>query len=276
MIEARYYQKQKDNQVKCTLCPHQCQILDGQKGVCGVRINAGGTLYAKTYNLVAALALDPIEKKPLRRYKQGTQILSVGTIGCNFRCLFCQNYNISQQECNTKSITPMQLLKMSTDNEQSIGIAFTYNEPTIWYEYVYDVAMDNIKETVLVTNGYINKEPLLELLPLVSAMNIDIKSINPNFYKDICFGDLHFVQDSIKLAYEYTHIELTFLAIPGKNDSLEEMSKLSQWIADIDRNIPLHIIPFRPMYQMKDVPPQTIGRINELRQAAGKRLKFVF
>lgn len=276
MKEALYYTKLKNNTVKCYLCPHECVIKSGNSGLCRVRINENGTLYSKVYDKVSAIALDPIEKKPLRRYKQNTNILSVGTMGCNFKCKFCQNYHIAHMDCELHTITPQELVQISDKQDDSIGIAFTYNEPTIWYEYVLDVAMQNKKDTVLVTNGFINRDPLLDLLPYIDAMNIDIKSMNPHFYKSICKGTLENVQNTIKTAYDNTHIELTFLAIPSLNDSQEEMKELSNWIASIDNTIPLHIIPFRPMYQMQDVPYQTYPKILELKEIASKILRYVY
>lgn len=276
MKEALYYTKLKNYTVKCYLCPHECVIKSGNSGLCRVRINENGILYSKIYDKVSAIALDPIEKKPLRRYKPNKNILSVGTMGCNFKCKFCQNYHIAHMDCELHTIAPQELVQMSDKQDDSIGIAFTYNEPTIWYEYVLDVAMQNKKDTVLVTNGFINREPLLELFPYIDAMNIDIKSMNPHFYKSICKGTLENVQNTIKTAYNNTHIELTFLAIPSLNDSQEEMKELSNWIANIDSNIPLHIIPFRPMYQMQDVPCQTYPKILELKEIASKILRYVY
>jgi pyruvate formate lyase activating enzyme len=276
MKEALYYTKQKNDAVKCFLCPHQCEIKSGNNGLCRVRVNENGILYSKIYDRISAIALDPIEKKPLRRFKPNTNILSVGTMGCNFKCKFCQNYHIAHEDCELHTVSPQELLQISDKHDDSIGIAFTYNEPTIWYEYVYDVTKQNKKDTVLVTNGFINHEPLTNLLPYISAMNIDIKSINPGFYKSICFGALENVQNTIKTSYNYTHIELTFLAIPSLNDTAEEMEALSKWIADVDRNIPLHIIPFRPMYQMTDLPYQTYPKILELKEIASKKLRYVY
>ena len=276
MKEALFYKKLADDAVKCVLCPHECTIKKANFGICKVRENVKGTLVTNTYNQVSSFCLDPIEKKPLRRYKPHTYILSVGTMGCNFKCGNCQNYHISQLTPPLEELTSTQLLALSDEHKESIGIAFTYNEPTIWYEYVYEVAQKNNKDTILVTNGYINEKPLKQLLPYINAMNIDLKSMNPKFYKDVCKADIEHVKKSIKLAYERTHIELTYLAIPNLNDSQEEMTMLSNWIADIDSNIPLHIIPFRPMYQMSHIIPQTYNTMTMLKSIASKRLQYVF
>ena len=209
-------------------------------------------------------------------YKQGTHILSVGTYGCNFKCGFCQNYHIAHKEPSLKDMPVEELLNISDSLEESIGIAFTYNEPTIWYEYVYETAVKNKKDTVLVTNGFINPEPLKQLLPHIQAMNIDLKSMNTDFYKKVCKGSLENVQETIKYCASKTHVELTCLAIPGYNDTLEEAGEMAKWISDIDSNIALHIIPFRPMYKMEDVPSQTYDHLSELKKTARKKLENVF
>ncbi len=276
MKEALYYLKEEDNIVKCELCPTMCRIKPNHMGACRVRENIAGTLYAKTYAMVSSMALDPIEKKPLRMFKPGTKILSVGTYGCNFKCGFCQNYHISQQTPPLEHLPVNELLKISDERTDSIGIAFTYNEPTIWYEYVLETAKLNSKDTVLVTNGFINPEPFNELLPFVDAMNIDIKSIRPEFYSEVCGGTLDAVQQTIKTAHGSTHVELTFLAIPQVNDSEAEMEQMVFWIAGIDKKIPLHIIPFRPMYKWTHLPYQTNEKILRLKSIAKERLDYVF
>jgi pyruvate formate lyase activating enzyme len=241
-----------------------------------VRENSGGKLYTKTYNKISSIAIDPIEKKPLRRYKPGTQILSVGTMGCNFKCRFCQNYEIAHMDPPLKEVPSDELINIALSLKESIGIAFTYNEPTIWFEYVFETAINNPKDTVLVTNGFINPIPLKRLLPHIQAMNIDLKSMNPSFYKNICHGGLEAVQHTIIASHAQTHVELTFLAIPDINDSDEEMHELILWVAGIDKNIPLHIIPFRPMYKMTDVPYQTHEKIAHLKKIASKKLTYVY
>jgi len=276
MKEAMYYRKTSGLSVQCQLCPTQCRIAEGCVGVCRVRENVSGTLYTRTYNQVSAVAMDPIEKKPFGRYKPGSYILSVGTYGCNFHCGFCQNYHIAQDTPDLETLSVDELLEVSTNQTDSIGIAFTYNEPTIWYEYVFEVAKQHTKDTVLVTNGYISPEPLMALLPYISAMNIDLKSMQPDFYRSVCGGALTAVQETIRLACERTHVELTFLAIPGVNDSEDETKSLSQWVASIDKKIPLHIIPFRPMYQWMHLPYQSNKKIQNLKAIAKQTLDFVF
>ncbi|MEX1307349.1 MAG: AmmeMemoRadiSam system radical SAM enzyme [Eubacteriales bacterium] len=276
MREAAYYTKEAGNAALCHLCPNHCHIPSGKSGICRVRENVEGTLFAKTYGWVSAVAMDPIEKKPLNMFKPGSHILSVGTYGCNFRCGFCQNYHISQNVPDLEPISVEALLEISEKQTDSIGIAFTYNEPTIWYEYVFDVAKQHRKDTVLVTNGYICPEPLQALLPYISAMNIDLKSMQASFYQDTCGGTLDAVQETIRLAHAKTHVELTFLAIPGINDSPEETEAMAKWIAGVDRKIPLHIIPFHPMYQWTHLPSQTHQKIQALKAIAKQTLDYVF
>lgn len=278
MKEALFYERIENKTVKCLLCPNNCVIKEGGTGFCNVRKNSGGKLIAQTYSLVSSIALDPIEKKPLDYFMPGTRILSVGTFGCNFKCGFCQNWTISQQRPELEYITPGDLVETAGNVKGNIGIAYTYNEPSIWYEYVLEtcrLAKEQGLVNVLVTNGYINPEPLKKLLPYVDAMNIDIKSFSDDYYKDICKGRLEPVKRTIAEAAKHCHIELTNLSVPGLNDSAGEMDDMCSWIASVDKDIPLHIIPFRPLYKMKDLSPQTFKQLILLRQTAQKYLKNV-
>lgn len=278
MKEALYYIKEKERKVKCTLCPNKCVISEGSAGICGVRRNVGGRLKALTYGMVSSIALDPIEKKPLDYFMPGTYILSVGTFGCNFKCGFCQNWSISQERPELEFIKPEDLAETAAGIKKNIGIAFTYNEPSIWYEYVLETCRLNKKNglvNVLVTNGYINPGPLKELLPYIDAMNIDLKAFNSDYYRDICRGRLEPVKNTIKECVGNCHVELTNLSVPGLNDSIEEMEEMCSWIASIDEDIPLHIIPFRPLYKMTDLPMQTFNRLAALRETALKYLNRV-
>jgi pyruvate formate lyase activating enzyme len=278
MKEASYYRKLKSGTVKCSLCPNNCIIKDGEYGICRVRRNEGGKLYALTYGMVSSLALDPIEKKPLDYFMPGTYILSVGTFGCNFRCGFCQNWTISQEKPELEYIGPGDLAETAAGIKRNIGIAFTYNEPSIWYEYVLETCKINKENglvNVLVTNGYINAEPLDELLPYIDAMNIDLKAFNNDYYIKVCGGKLGPVKKTIEKCTKACHVELTNLSVPGLNDSIEEMNEMCGWIASVDKNIPLHIIPFRPLYKMSGHPAQTFGRLSKLRETALKHLDRV-
>lgn len=276
--EALYYETSKDK-IHCLLCPHSCNISNGNSGRCKVRVNENGILYTINYGEVTSIALDPISKKPLRYFKQGSQILSVGSYGCNFTCKFCQNYKISQFKADSQFISKEELLKLIIETENNIGIAFTYNEPSIWYEYVYDCAKyikgyDKNLSVVLVTNGYLNKAPLEALLPYVDAVNIDLKSWKDSYYRQICGGTLSPVLESIKIASKYCHVEVTTLLVTGENDNLEEVEEIAKYIAEIDPYIPLHLSRYFPKYLM-DAPATDIGLMIEAEKIANKYLKRV-
>ncbi len=271
MKEADFYKKLSGGQVGCALCPHSCIISEGDTGICGVRLNKDGTLYTKTYEMISSMTMDPIEKKPLNFFMPGTRILSVGTYGCNFNCKFCQNYHISREEPELARMSSGQLCKTALETEGNIGIAFTYNEPFIWYEYMLETCIKNKQNgmvNVIVTNGFVNPEPLKKILPHVDAMNIDLKSVSDDFYKDICGGRLNPVKRTIAESAGKCHVEITHMSIPGMNDSKKEMESMCRWIASVDKKIPLHIIPFRPMYKMKNHPGQTYRRLMEQKQIA--------
>lgn len=278
MKEALFYTKENNKKVRCNLCPSNCFLNNGSTGLCNVRKNTGGVLETLTYGKVSALALDPIEKKPLHYFMPGSHILSVGTFGCNFRCSFCQNYHISREMPDLKEISPAELCEAAGNLNNNIGIAFTYNEPVIWYEYVLEtaeLAQELGLKVVLVTNGYINPEPLNELLPYVDAMNIDLKAFNDKFYREVCGGRLEAVKETIVNSQSKCHVEITNLSIPELNDTPEEMEEMCKWIASVDKNIPFHIIPFRPMYKMTDRPVQNFKKLIELQRIAKKHLKNV-
>lgn len=268
--------------VQCDVCPHGCVLAEGQTGFCRARSNQGGIIKPDNYGRLTAIALDPIEKKPLRRFHPGSLILSVGSFGCNLRCSFCQNYTISMADKGTRTVyvSPQELVDKAVllKDEGNIGIAFTYNEPLIDPEYVYDCAQmaqaRNLK-IVLVTNGYINEAPLKRLLPYIDAMNIDLKAFNEAFYKHIG-GDLNTVKQTIEAACAQCHVEVTTLIIPGENDDIDEMREMSVWLANINSNIPLHISRFFPQYKMTDREATSRGSIYSLSEIARESLMYVY
>ncbi|HOB19162.1 MAG TPA: AmmeMemoRadiSam system radical SAM enzyme [Candidatus Atribacteria bacterium] len=278
-VQARFYEKLKDK-VHCFLCPHNCVIEKEGFGKCRVRINEGGDLYVINYGEITSLALDPIEKKPLHYFRPGTFILSAGTFGCNFTCGFCQNYEISQSRPPSESLTKEQLVQIILKTDSNTGIAFTYNEPAIWYEYVYDCARllkktDGRYAVVLVTNGYISEEPLKELLPYVDAMNIDLKGFSDDFYKRLCGGRLKPVLRTIETAIQAScHVEITTLLVSGQNDTLAEVERIAGYLGAIDKDIPLHLSRYFPRYKFKS-PPTDIGFMREAEKAARKHLNRV-
>jgi len=279
MREAMYYQKMQDGSVKCYLCPHHCHIAPGKLGTCKVRKNIEGKLYSLNYGQVSSIALDPIEKKPLYHFYPGKLILSIGSFGCNFRCLFCQNWQIAQlTEVPTQEVTPEQLVDIAAGQNHNIGIAYTYNEPTIWYEYVLEcckLAKKRRLKNVLVTNGFIESEPLEELLPYVDAMNIDVKSYTQDFYRDLTFGNLAAVKATVERAQKSCHVEITTLLIPGRNDKDEEILALAEWISSLRRDIPLHFSRYFPNYKL-DLPPTPVERVKKARKLAQNYLDYVY
>ncbi|MCX5678788.1 MAG: AmmeMemoRadiSam system radical SAM enzyme [Candidatus Omnitrophica bacterium] len=279
MKEALYYEKLGSGKVHCHLCPTECVIAPDKRGACGVRVNRDGTLYSEIYGRITSASLDPIEKKPLYHYHPGEYIFSIGTKGCNFHCDFCQNWQISQDpDARTDGITSEEAVTRAKESS-SFGIAYTYNEPFIWYEFVFEtakLAKSSNLENVLVTNGYVNMEPLEAMLPYIDAMNIDLKAFNEGFYRKICGGRLEKVLEVIKRASRDCHVELTTLIIPGLNDSDEEMRKEAEWIRDnVGPETPLHLSRYFPCYKMK-LPPTPVKTLERAREIAMASLKYVY
>jgi pyruvate formate lyase activating enzyme len=279
-IEAQFYDKKESRRVQCLLCPHHCLLPEGQEGLCRVRINREGKLVSLNYGEIASLALDPIEKKPLFHFHPGKLILSVGTFGCNLACAFCQNYSLAHEFPPTSYLDTASLLNIvrQTEPEGSVGAAFTYNEPSVWYEYIR-AAAPKLKEygfkVVLVSNGYIEARPLKELLPLVDAMNIDLKAFNDEFYRRHCRGRLAAVLKTVERAAASIHVEITNLLIPGENDDSAEISSLARWLAAIDPDIPLHLSRYHPAYKFHR-PPTPLPTLQTAQELAREHLHFVY
>src|SRR6056297_374079 len=275
--EAMFYEQKDNGLVKCLLCPHNCTIKQDKLGICGVRINKDGTLYSENYGEITSMGVDPIEKKPLYHFHPSEGILSLGTFGCNFGCLFCQNYRISQDKPNTSKQTPDQIIKHAKDRNL-MGIAYTYSEPVVWYEFVYETAIKAKNEglkNVLVSNGYINHKPLEKLYKYLDAANIDLKSFNNDFYKKICGGSIDPVLETIKYLNNKIHLELTTLIVSNQNDDESELEDMFKWIADINRDIPLHLSRYFPNYKM-DEPATKEQTIKKAYQLAKKHLNYVY
>ena len=266
----------------CTLCMHRCALSEGQYGRCRARKNEKGRIICANYGKLTALMLDPIEKKPLRYFFPGSRILSVGSFGCNLACPFCQNHEISMASpasAEYREISPEALtsLALRCRDQGSIGLAFTYNEPLVGYEFVRDTARlahSQGLKNVLVTNGSAHLSILEELLPYIDAMNIDLKGFSSAYYRRLG-GDLETVLAFIQRAAKDCHVELTTLIVPGENDSEEEMEREAQWIASIDPKIPLHVTRFLPRYRMQDREATDVGRILRLKVIAGRQLAYV-
>lgn len=266
----------------CDLCFHHCQLEEDQTGFCRARVNHGGEIIPLNYGRLTALALDPIEKKPLRRFHPGSQILSVGSFGCNLHCPFCQNASIAQvgAEATTREVTPQALVDLARDlvPRGNIGVAYTYNEPLVGYEYVRDCAAlvhEAGMVNVLVTNGTVEEGPWRALLPLIDAVNIDLKGFTAEWYRQLN-GDLETVKRNIALAAETCHVEVTTLIVPDRNDSPLEMAEEAQWLAKIDLAIPLHISRFFPRHHMSDAVPTPVDTVYHLADIAREHLQFVY
>lgn len=273
-------------QVLCDVCPKFCKLREGQIGFCRARSNIGGKIVPINYGQATSLALDPIEKKPLMRFCPGTYILSYGSYGCNLRCPYCQNASISMagpDNCPHRLITPEGLTDLAVDLSKqepgNIGVAFTYNEPTVCFEFIRDTSKllhEAGLKSVVVTNGGLVRTYADELLPHVDALNIDLKGFSNEFYRYVK-GEFDTVKEFIKAAVEHKcHVELTTLVIPTKNDDLEEIGREVEWIASISPEIPLHLSRFFPRYKVDDLPPTPAETIYRLKDIAEKKLKYVY
>lgn len=272
---------------RCEVCFRHCNLSEGQRGFCGARVCSGGKVISANYGRITSAALDPIEKKPLARFHPGSMILSVGSYGCNLRCPFCQNYDISwserafSYENEAQTVTPEELadaaVRYAADG--NIGLAFTYNEPLIGYEFVRDTAKlvhEAGMVNVLVTNGTAEPGILDELLPYTDAMNIDLKGFTDRYYRDVLSGDRAQVMNFISRAVRDCHVELTALIVPGENDSPSEMREMCRWIASLSSEIPLHISRFFPRFRMTDRNATDVPVVYSLAETAREYLKYVY
>jgi len=277
MRKAEFFEKLDNGRVRCTLCPHYCTLSENQRGLCFGRKNIGGELFAVNYEKVLTIADDPIEKKPLYHFHPGSYIISVAQYGCNLRCPFCQNYDISQTYQETASL-PIEGLYNILKSKNRKSIAFTYTEPLMWYEYILDFGRKyaNEIELVLVTNGTINREPLKRIIPYIRAVNVDLKSFNVAFYKNELNGDLETVKNSIRLFYENNvHIEITHLLIPEKTDKIREFKDMTDFISSISSEIPFHISRYFPNYKY-NLSPTPVDKLKEFYDEAYSKLKYVY
>ncbi len=281
MRPAKLSRTDKGGTVKCLACAHGCVIAEGRTGLCGVRRNVQGELQSLVYGLLAAVALDPIEKKPLYHYLPGTTALSLGTFGCNFTCTFCQNYELSQartvddQVARLPFLSPEAVIQLAL-REGASSIACTYNEPAVWAEYALDIAAQAREaglRTVFVSNGFYSRELLDAALPLVDAYNIDLKSFSDDFYRRVAGGRLQPVQGAIRAIHEAgAWEEITSLIIPGLNDGEDEVRAMAHFVASVDREMPWHVSRFFPMYHMQDrpvTPSETIERAVQIGHEEG-------
>ncbi|HUV09327.1 MAG TPA: AmmeMemoRadiSam system radical SAM enzyme [Spirochaetia bacterium] len=273
-----YFKKSEDGKIQCLLCPHTCVIAPDRHGRCRVRFNRRGELDLPYYGKLSAVSVDPIEKKPLYHFHPGSPILSVGFFGCSFRCPFCQNYDISQKtDSSIRSTSPETLVDLA-EQKNSFGIAYTYSEPLIHYEYVLETAVLARRrglKNVLVSNGFINPGPAEELLDNLDAANIDLKTFDPEFYSREIGGELEAVKRFLRQAAGRIHIEVTTLVIPTKNDSEKEIEEMARFISDISPTIPYHLSCYYPTYKYS-IPATEPGTVRRLAEAARRHLTFVY
>ena len=274
-VEARYYRRLPDREIECDLCPRRCRLCDKERGYCGVRQNEGGTYYTLVYGKACAVNVDPIEKKPFFHVLPGSSALSIATAGCNVNCKFCQNWEISQARAEqVQSVDfPPSAVADSAVKYRCPTIAYTYSEPTVFYEYMYDTAVEARRQgirSVVVSGGHINPEPLEALTTVVSAIKIDLKAFDETFYKTYVRGELKPVLEAIKIiAKSGIWLEIVYLVIPTLNDSEADIRKMSRWIGqEVGPDVPVHYTRFHPMYLIKNLPPTPLSTLEKLRKAA--------
>ncbi len=286
MKEARFYEKREDSKVVCHLCNHNCKISPGHRGICGVRENQEGTLYTLVYGMLVSENIDPIEKKPLFHFLPGSTSYSISTVGCNFRCLHCQNYQISQYprllggQIAGHKRTPEDVVQ-ATRLEGARSISYTYVEPTIFYEFAYDcckMAREEGIRNVFVSNGFMSPDVARELSQVLDGINIDVKAFTDRFYREVCKAKLQPVLDNVKLFHELgTWVEVTTLIIPGWNDSEEELREIARFVKGIDPAIPWHVTAFYPAYRMTDRPSTPVEILRRAREIGLEEgLRFVY
>jgi pyruvate formate lyase activating enzyme len=277
-MEARFYERTEQGRIRCRLCPHNCRIASGGHGQCRVRFNRDGELQIPFYGKLSSIATDPIEKKPLYHFYPGLQILSVGFVGCSFHCPFCQNYRISQDtQAPTETVSPDELVRLAV-RAGSFGIAYTYSEPMVHMEYVLDTARGARTaglKNVLVSNGFVNPEPAEELIGLMDAANIDLKTFDPEFYRQEIGGDLEEVKRFLGQAAGKLVLEVTTLIIPSKNDTGEEVEAMARFLASLDPDIPYHLSAYYPTYRYT-IPPTPPSTLRELGEIARRHLRYVY
>jgi pyruvate formate lyase activating enzyme len=280
-FKEEFFKKEKDK-IVCLLCRHYCKLKEGQKGICGVNMNQNGSLKNLVYGKVAAINIDPIEKKPLYHFLPGSKALSIGSVGCNFKCPFCQNWSISQsKQISGYNLLPEQIVKLALEN-QCKSIAYTYNEPTIFWPFAKDIATLAKKykiKGVFVSNGFESPEILEQMRGLIDGFNIDIKSFKKEYYKKSLKGDLQGVLDTLKTVKKLGFwLECTTLIVPGDNDSDEELREIANFIAkELGKDVPWHLSAFHPDYKVQDkpsTPPSTLIRAYKIAKEAG--LEFVY
>ncbi len=281
---ASYSVQLQDNKVKCTLCPHMCVIADGKQGICRVRKNEGGVLVSEVFGKACCLRFDPIEKKPLYHFYPGSVILSVGSVGCNLRCKFCQNWEISQTCAEEypylKPVTSDEIIKMAGERHDNAGIAYTYNEPVVWFEFMMDIARKSKEaglRNVMISNGYVNTSPLTELLEVMDAFNIDLKGFTEDFYRRVTSARLQPVKDTVRMIRKNNrHLELTHLVVTGLNDDEGTFEEMVKWIGgELGPDTPLHLSRYFPNFEMEN-KATPLPKLLQLYELATHYLHYVY
>ncbi|AGK60619.1 Pyruvate-formate lyase-activating enzyme [Archaeoglobus sulfaticallidus PM70-1] len=282
IVESKLYKKE-EKWVTCLTCMHRCRIKDGEWGRCRVRKNEDGILRVYNYGQTSAIALDPIEKKPLHNFKPASKVLSFGSVSCNFRCPHCQNYEIAFSDLTypyLRELSPEDVLEMALTRKAD-GIAWTYNEPAIWHEFALDSSELVKREglfVVYVSNGYMSRESIDQFEGILDAVNVDVKAFNENFYKKLCKARFERVLECVAyLVEKKIFVELTYLIIPGENDNEDELKRFSEWVYELDAGIPVHFSRFHPDFQILDKPAtsiQTLERAYRIAKDAG--LEYVY
>lgn len=284
LAEARYYRKLEGKRVQCILCPHGCEVTEGERGECGVRENIGGTYYSLNYGRPCAQHVDPVEKKPLFHVFPGVRVFSIAAVGCNLNCLFCQNWQISQadpEEVAYEEVSADEIVKRAMDKGCPL-IAYTYSEPTVFFEYMLEIAKKAHEKGIINTchsNGFINPEPLSELYRYIDAANIDLKGFTSEYYSGMCGGALEPVLESLKaIVKKGVHLELTNLMVPTKNDKMETVRNMVKWIkGELGPDVPVHFSRFYPRYKLRNLPPTPVETLERAREVALEEgLHFVY
>ncbi len=275
LTEARFWETEDDLVVRCTLCPHLCRVKDGKYGICGVRKNLNGKLFTLVYAQAAALHVDPIEKKPLFHFFPGSRSLSIATVGCNFSCRFCQNWSLSQssrgkdRQISGQIVPPAQVVELAVEHDCRT-IAFTYSEPTIFYEYAFDTAKLAAEKNIygiFISNGYISPEPLAAIRPYLFGFNVDLKSFNPEYYRQVLGAKLEPVLESLRMIKQLGFwLEVTTLIVPTQNDSDEELTKIAEFICGLGPETPWHVSAFHPDYKMTNLPRTSVETLRRARR----------
>jgi len=284
-VEAMFWEKAgQDKKVVCKLCPQECVVADQERGTCGVRENRGGKYYTLVHSQICAAHIDPIEKKPMFHYLPGTDAFSIATPGCNMECKYCQNWQISQfrpEQVPCQTVPPEKIVAIARQN-RTPTIAYTYSEPVIFYEYMVDIAVEAKRAgigNVMITSGYISKDPLKKLIPKLSAIKVDFKGYSEDFYRDVCRGKLKPVLDALEtIVASGLWLEIVILIVPTMNDSVAENKRMYQWIRKyLGTDVPVHLTRFHPTYKLKNLPSTPVATLERLRkEALNAGLKFVY